>query len=84
MVHDQSASGATVFIEPIGVVEFNNRLRELIVAEGREIERILLSLTDQVHQQVEAITTSYGLLGQLDFFHAAAVLSIDLLAAPPR
>ena len=84
VVHDQSASGATVFIEPIGVVEFNNRLRELIVAEGREIERILLSLTDQVHQQVEAITISYGLLGQLDFFHAAAVLSIDLRAAPPR
>ncbi|MXW04285.1 MAG: endonuclease MutS2 [Gemmatimonadetes bacterium] len=84
VVHDQSASGATVFIEPIGVVEFNNRLRELIVAEGREIERILLSLTDQVHQQVEAITVSYGLLGQLDFFHAAAVLSIDLRAAPPR
>ncbi|MCY3714416.1 MAG: Smr/MutS family protein [Gemmatimonadetes bacterium] len=84
VVHDQSASGATVFIEPIGVVEFNNRLRELIVAEGREIERILLSLTDQVHQQVEAIAVSYGLLGQLDFFHAAAVLSIDLRAAPPR
>ena len=84
VVHDQSASGATVFIEPIGVVEFNNRLRELIVAEGREIERILLSLTDQVHQQVEAITVSYGLLGQLDFFHAAAMLSIDLRAAPPR
>lgn len=84
VVHDQSASGATVFIEPIGVVEFNNRLRELIVAEGREIERILLSLTDQVHQQVEAITVSYGLLGQLDFFHAAAALSIDLRAAPPR
>ncbi|MDE2825218.1 MAG: Smr/MutS family protein [Gemmatimonadota bacterium] len=84
VVHDQSASGATVFIEPIGVVEFNNRLRELIVAEGREIERILLSLTDQVHQRVEAITVSYGLLGQLDFFHAAAVLSIDLRAAPPR
>lgn len=84
VVHDQSASGATVFIEPIGVVDFNNRLRELIVAEGREIERILLSLTDQVHQQVEAISISYGLLGQLDFYHAAAVLSIDLRAAPPR
>ena len=84
VVHDQSASGATVFIEPMGVVELNNRLRELIVEEGREIERVLSALTDRVHLQVEAITVSYGILGQLDFYHAAAALSIDLRAAPPR
>ena len=84
VVHDQSASGATVFIEPLGVVEFNNRLRELIVEEGREIESILLTLTDLLHQQVEAISVSYGLLGQLDFYHAAALLSLDLRAASPR
>ena len=84
VVHDQSASGATVFVEPMGVVEFNNRLRELIVEEGREIERILLTLTDLVHQQVEAIAASYGLLSQLDFYHAAALLSLDLQGAPPR
>ena len=84
VVHDQSASGATVFVEPMGVVEFNNRLRELIVEEAREIERVLLALTDQVHRQVETIAVSYGLLGQLDFYHAAAVLSLDLRAAPPR
>ncbi len=84
VVHDQSASGATVFIEPMGVVEFNNRLRELIVEEGREIERVLLTLTDLIHRQADSITVSYGLLGQLDFYHAAAVLSIDLRAAPPR
>ena len=84
VVHDQSASGATVFVEPMGVVEFNNRLRELIVEEAREIERVLLTLTDQVHRQVEAIAASYGLLGQLDFYHAAALLSRDLHAAPPR
>lgn len=84
VVHDQSASGATVFVEPMGVVEFNNRLRELIVEEAREIERVLLTLTDQVHRQVEAIAASYGLLGQLDFYHAAALLSRDLRAAPPR
>lgn len=84
VVHDQSASGATVFIEPMGVVELNNRLRELIVEEGREIERVLSALTDRVHLQAEAITVSYGILGQLDFYHAAAALSIDLRAAPPR
>ncbi len=84
VVHDQSASGATVFIEPMGVLEFNNRLRELIVEEGREIERVLLTLTDQVHQQSEAIAVSYGLLGHLDFYHAAALLSLDLRAVPPR
>lgn len=84
VVHDQSASGATVFVEPMGVVEFNNRLRELIVEEAREIERVLLTLTDHVHRQVEAIAVSYGLLGQLDFYHAAARLSRDLRAAPPR
>lgn len=84
VVHDQSASGATVFIEPMGVVEFNNRLRELIVEEAREIERVLLTLTDHIHQQAEAVAVSYGLLGQLDFYHAAARLSLDLRAAPPR
>ena len=84
VVHDQSASGATVFVEPMGVVEFNNRLRELVVEEAREIERVLLTLTDQVHRQVEAIAVSYGLLGQLDFYHAAALLSLDLRATPPR
>lgn len=84
VVHDQSASGATIFVEPMGVVEFNNRLRELIVEEGREIERVLLALTDQVHLHAEAISVSYDLLGQLDFYHAAATLSIDLRAAPPR
>ena len=84
VVHDQSASGATIFVEPMGVVEFNNRLRELIVEEAREIERVLLTLTDHVHRQVEAIATSYGLLGQLDFYHAAALLSLDLRAVAPR
>ena len=84
VVHDQSASGATVFIEPMGVVEFNNRLRELIVEEAREIERVLMTLTDHVHRQVEAIGISYGLLAQLDFYHAAALLSLDLRGAPPR
>ncbi|MCY3773012.1 MAG: Smr/MutS family protein [Gemmatimonadetes bacterium] len=84
VVHDQSASGATVFVEPMGVVEFNNRLRELVVEEAHEIERVLLTLTDQVHRQVEAIAVSYGLLGQLDFYHAAALLSLDLRATPPR
>ncbi len=84
VVHDQSASGATVFVEPMGVVGLNNRLRELIVEEAREIERILSALTDRIHRQAEAIAESYGLLGQLDFYHAAALFSLDLRAAPPR
>ncbi|MBM3263952.1 MAG: endonuclease MutS2 [candidate division Zixibacteria bacterium] len=84
VVHDQSASGATVFVEPLAVVEINNRLRELISEERREIERILRELTTGIRRRLEDISVSVDLLGLVDYFHAAAVLSVDLRAAAPR
>jgi len=84
VVHDHSASGSTIFIEPMGVVEFNNQLRDLFVEEDREIKQILSTLTEHVHQHRQGIASSHRLLGQLDFYHAAALLSLDLQGKPPR
>lgn len=84
VVHDQSASGATIFIEPMAVVDLNNQLRELTVEERREIDRILRALTDQIRDQAEAIGGAVDLLGRLDYYHATGLLSRDLHAAHPR
>ena len=84
VVHDHSASGATLFIEPLAVVEMNNRLRELLGEERREINRILEVLTAGIRQRMDAVVWSVDLLGQIDYYYAAAVLSIDLRAAAPK
>jgi DNA mismatch repair protein MutS2 len=84
VVHDQSASGATIFIEPMAVVDLNNQLRELTVEERREIDRILRALTDQIRDQFGGISASIDLLGLLDYYHAAGVLSMDQHASHPR
>ena len=84
VVHDHSASGATLFIEPMAVVEMNNRLRELLSEERREINRILEGLTTGIRQRIDEIVWSVDQLGHVDYYYAAAVLSIDLQAAAPR
>lgn len=75
MVHDVSATGATVFIEPASVVKINNDLRELAGKEQREIERILASLSAEVSAYSESIETDYDLLVGLDLLFAKAKLS---------
>lgn len=84
VMHDQSASGATVFIEPLAVVEMNNRLRELEAEERREIDRILSAITTLVREDIETVAVSMDLLQQFDFYYAAAQLSLDLRASRPR
>ncbi|MCK8058713.1 MULTISPECIES: endonuclease MutS2 [unclassified Fusibacter] len=83
LVHDQSASGATFYIEPMEIVELNNQLRELGIDEQREIERILLELTGMVAEHVDAIRSTYEALVHLDFVFAKAKLSVKMRAVEP-
>lgn len=75
IVHDESATGKTVFIEPAEVVEANNKVRELKNEERREIVRILKEFANNVRPYVSEILDSYSLLGQIDFIRAKAQLA---------
>ena len=70
IVHDESATGKTVFIEPAEVVEANNKVRQLEAEERREVIRILTVFTDEVRPHVTEIIDSYRFLGQIDFIYA--------------
>jgi DNA mismatch repair protein MutS2 len=84
IVHDESATGKTVFIEPQQVVEANNRLRELEGEERREIMRILVEFTNFVRPHSEEIFASQYFLGQIDFLRAKALFAIEIKAIKPR
>ena len=75
IVHDESATGKTVFIEPAEVVEANNKVRELEAAERREVIRILTVFTDEVRPHVSEILHSYDFLAQIDLIHAKTELA---------
>jgi DNA mismatch repair protein MutS2 len=84
IIHDQSASGATLFIEPESVVSMNNRIRELILMERKEIEKILMKLTSQVAEHREELDHNLLLLSALDFIFAKAGLASAMKAELPR
>ncbi len=83
IVHDESASGKTVFIEPAEVVEANNRIRELESEERREIVKILIAFTDILRPLVPEILQSYEFLAMIDFIRAKATFAIDIDAIKP-
>lgn len=83
IVHDESASGKTVFIEPEAVVEANNRVRELEGDERREIIRILIAFTDQLRPLVPDILQSYEFLADIDFIRAKALFAKQINAIKP-
>lgn len=78
IVHDESASGKTIFIEPAEVVEANNRIRELQMEERREINRILLAFTETLRPDIPEILKSLNTLGVFDFIRAKASLARDI------
>ncbi len=76
MIVDQSASGATVFMEPVEMLEHSNTLRRLEMDERREIHRIMLDLTAQVHEQLEELFPALEVLGELDEYYGRARLAL--------
>ncbi|MDE5912731.1 MAG: endonuclease MutS2, partial [Muribaculaceae bacterium] len=84
IVHDESASGKTVFIEPAEVVQTNNRLRELQMEERREIARILTGVADELRPNIGEILRALAIVAELDFIHAKARYAIDIEATMPH
>ncbi len=83
LVHDTSSSGATVFIEPMGVVETNNEIRVLHADEQEEIERIIAALSAEVSEHADSICVSYDCAVELCLIFAKAKLAIDMKATKP-
>lgn len=84
IVHDESTSGKTVFIEPTAVVEANNRVRELENADKREVIRILQQLTDLLRPHIDDILQGFHFLAHIDFLRASHALAIAIEAIFPR
>ena len=83
MIHDQSATGSTLFIEPAVIVNLNNQLKELAMQEQDEIERILAELSANASDFTVELANNYRLLTILDFIFACAALAIDMNASRP-
>ena len=83
IVHDESATGKTVFIEPAEVVEANNKVRELEAAERREIIRILTVFSDELRPHVQEVLDSYQFLAKIDLVHAKAEMAEQMQAFEP-
>ena len=84
MVHDQSSTGSTLFIEPMAVIKLNNEMRELEIAEQKEIEAVLADLSSRLAPWTETILTNQQLLGQLDFIFARGALSRHYKGSQPK
>ena len=84
MVHDQSSTGSTIFIEPMAVVKLNNELRELEIQEKREIEFVLTALSGELVPYTNTIALNLELLAKLDFIFAKAALSRHFNCTEPK
>ena len=83
MIHDQSATGSTLFIEPMAVVKLNNEFKELLLKEQQEMEKILSDLSEKSAAWADQITGDYDILVELDFIFAKAMLAKEMDAVRP-
>lgn len=83
LIHDQSSTGSTLFIEPMAVVKLNNDLKELYAKEQEEIQVILARLSADTAEYIEEIHTDYTILGELDFIFARGNLALNMNASMP-
>ncbi len=84
MIHDQSSTGSTLFVEPMAIVRLNNELRELAIKEQEEIEKVLAELSNQAAQFVEELEYDFKTLAELDFIFARASLSKIMKGSEPN
>ena len=84
MVHDQSSTGSTLFIEPMAVIQLNNELRTLEIQEQKEIEAVLADLSGQLMPYTEELAIDLQILSQLDFIFAKAALSRHFKCSEPK
>lgn len=84
LVHDQSSSGSTLFIEPMSVVEMNNDIKELKGKEKAEIERILWELTQKIGDSIDSVGVNNDILGDLDFIFSKARMALEMKCMPPK
>ena len=83
MIHDQSSTGSTLFIEPMAVVKLNNDFKELLLKEQQEIEKVLATLSETAAGYMEMISEDYRILVRLDFIFAKAMLAKEMKATRP-
>ncbi len=84
IVHDQSSSGSTLFVEPAAVVELNNKLKELALQEAAEIEKILLELSLKVSEHVDEVKYNSDFMTELDFIFAKASYALEIKGMTPE
>lgn len=83
MIHDQSSTGSTLFVEPMAIVRLNNELRELSIKEQEEIEKVLADLSNMAAEHAQSLNYDYTALCELDFIFARASLSRNMKGSEP-
>jgi len=83
IVHDQSSSGATLFIEPMSLVNLNNEIKEIMLKEKAEVERILAELSYKIYENINIVTNNANIVWELDFIFAKARYAIEINAIIP-
>ncbi len=83
MIHDQSSTGSTLFVEPMAIVRLNNELKELSIREQEEIEKVLADLSNQAAEYADSLSYDFETLSELDFIFARASLSKQMKGSEP-